>query len=125
MYYSIRLPGNLLRSVFTYLFLPPCCCRAAAAICAPVLAWAWNRYLRYWYYEYSPIAYPGDVKPERLQRRYAVTHATNTNAIASTSTVAIINTAANTDTETRRMLSTIFSSCVLNGFLIELRVGTT
>lgn len=42
---------------------------AAAAICVPLLAWAWNRRLRYWYYEYSPIAYPGDIKPNRLQRR--------------------------------------------------------
>lgn len=43
---------------------------AAAAIGIPVLVWAWNRHVRYWYYAFFPIAYPGDVVPNRLERRY-------------------------------------------------------
>lgn len=65
-YRTLGLQPRTLRAYLsTYLY-----CRAAAAICVPLLAWAWNRRLRYWYYEYFPIAYPGDVKPNRLQRRY-------------------------------------------------------
>ena len=68
---AIRLHYKLVSSVCLPTRLPLLYCRAAAAICAPLLAWAWTRHLRYWYYEYSPIAYPGDVKTNRLQRRYA------------------------------------------------------
>lgn len=51
-----------------------CPCRphraTAAAIGIPLMVWAWNRHVRYWYYAYFPIAYPGDVVPNRLERRY-------------------------------------------------------
>ncbi|CAM9442144.1 unnamed protein product [Scytosiphon promiscuus] len=44
-------------------------CGAAAAIGVPLMLWAWNRRVRHWYYAWSPIAYPGDAVPNRLERR--------------------------------------------------------
>eukprot|EP00752_Nemacystus_decipiens_P008292 g7413.t1 len=40
-----------------------------AALGVPLVVWAWNRRVRYWYYAYFPIAYPGDCVPNRLERR--------------------------------------------------------
>lgn len=67
---SSRFPANDVSAVVSALLLwvlP----RAAAAIAIPLVVWAWNRRVRYWYYACYPIAYPGDVVPNRLERRYA------------------------------------------------------
>ncbi|CAN0017732.1 unnamed protein product, partial [Sphacelaria rigidula] len=48
---------------------PAAICGAAVVIGVPLLIWAWNNRVRYWYYAAYPIAYPGDAHTNLLTRR--------------------------------------------------------